>query len=166
MKILRYPNKHLVHKTVDVNLPEIEDSNIETLALTMIHTLNSSTNGLALAANQVGLPWRFFVIKDSLANEYGIPTAIFNPKLRQFGESKIEMQEGCLSFPGIFLKIKRPEMVVCEYDKLSGEHAVVTLEDLGARVFQHEVEHLDGKLFVDNVDRITKYQVFGRMRKL
>ena len=161
MKILKFPNKSLITPTV-----EVEDlEKVQPLLLSMIETLKQTPSGAALAANQVGLNWRMFVITDALAEQYKIPTAIINPQLKPFGANSVKAQEGCLSFPGIFLEIKRHEAVTCDFIDLSGEKHSVTLEDLGSRVFQHECEHLDGGLYTDNVDRIKRYQVLGRMRR-
>jgi len=165
-KIVRYPHRFLTWPTYawDFN-HEGPSSEIHEMRAILVESLNNVANGLALAGNQVGIMHRMFLIKPSLAEEYCIPDLIVNPVLRQFDEGLTTEQEGCLSFPGIFLDIPRWGAIVAEFKDIDGHDHKVILEDIGARCFQHEVEHLDGKVFIDKIDRIKRFQIIGKMRK-
>lgn len=164
MKIIKYPNKVLTTPTKDVDVLDPGDIDLTGLVMMMHKVLSQTPTGLALAANQVGLPLRLFVLREDLADSCSVPTAIINPRI-VIGAEREEMEEGCLSFPGIYLKITRAKRITCTFTQLDGEERIIELSGLSARVFQHECEHLDGNLFTNNVDRIQRYQVFGRMKK-
>lgn len=94
--------------------------------------------GIGIAANQCGLPYRVFVIN---ANEL-IPC--FNPKIVDFSEQKLYLEEGCLSYPGLFVKVNRPRRIKVRYTDPNGNTLTRMFEGMTARVFQHEMDHLDG----------------------
>jgi peptide deformylase len=108
-------------------------------------------NGVGLAANQVDLPYRLFVL-----NLQSDPQAVdeehvfLNPVLTD-RKGMIEAEEGCLSLPGLYAQVKRPERVVLQAYNLAGEEVNIPLEDLFARAVQHEIDHLDGILFIDRL---------------
>lgn len=170
MKIFKFPSKWLtaptgIHgPTMNVELSELGDSNILGLAETMKGLVDGMPGAAAVAANQVGLPWRFFVVSSKVSKEYGLPRLFMNPVIKEFGSGKVFMEEGCLSFPGIYLNISRPEAITCEFYTEEGKKQLF-LEDFPARMIQHECEHLDGEVFTKNVDRITRFQIEGKMRK-
>ena len=111
----------------------------------MMDTLHSTENGAALAANQVGILWRLVVIDYS---SYYLK--LVNPKI--IGQSGVqECVEACLSFPNIFGKTIRPEKVTIEAMNENGEDIILTGEGEMAKCFCHELEHLDGEVFIDKV---------------
>lgn len=166
MKIVKYPNKILTTPTVEWDFESGKKEELLECAEKMKDLLKSTHDGVALAANQAGFNIRMFVIAEELANNYSIPSAIINPKIKPVGgDALIEEKEGCLSFPGLFFKIKRHDLIWCEFYDLDGKRLFAALEDFGSRVFQHECEHLDGKLYIDNLSRIEKYQVIGKYKK-
>jgi peptide deformylase len=101
-------------------------------------------NGIGLAANQVGLLKRVFVIKLKAADT---PFAMFNPKLITQSTNEQQGEEGCLSFPGLWLDIKRPHSIEAEYLDKDGKECKISLSGIDARCFLHELEHLDGIVF-------------------
>lgn len=109
-------------------------------------------NGLGLAANQVGYTERVFIIR---GDDNSI-TAYFNPEIVSSSKKTLTMDEGCLSYPGYFCKIKRPVSISVKYRTFSGEEATEELTGMKARVFQHEIDHLDGMRFFD---RASKYHL-------
>ena len=161
MSILRYPNKSLLTKTKEWDFSISRDELISH-AVDMHEALSKSDRGVALAANQVGKNIRMFVIHDEIASSLDIPTAIVNPRITYSSSSKEEAKEGCLSFPNTFVPIKRSSNIGCEFFSVDGFIKHVDLSGFNARVFQHECEHLDGKLFVDNLPRILRYQVISK----
>jgi len=164
MKILKYPNRSLTTPTIEIDFNDLGDSDVPSLVETMKLMLAEQHNGLALAANQVGLPWKLFVVRSDFAAANNIANVIVNPKYVGI-EDEVADREGCLSFPGVNLLISRYAAIACSYFNMQGEQFSCQLNGLVARMFQHECEHLEGKLFTDNVDRITRYQVYGVMRK-
>lgn len=97
--------------------------------------------GLGLAAPQIGYPYRVFVIRSSPI----IP--FFNPIIVDASEETVEMDEGCLTFPGILLKIQRPRVIRVRYTDPNGTTETKKFQDMTARVIQHELDHLNGVLF-------------------
>lgn len=102
---------------------------------TMVHN-----RGLGIAAPQVGLPYRAFALM-------AVPGIVcFNPKIVAY-ENPILMDEGCLSFPKLFIKIKRPRMIRVRYTEPNGNVQTTMFDGMSARAYQHELDHLDGILF-------------------
>ena len=107
--------------------------------------------GVGLAANQVDLPYRLFVV--NLSSDPAIKDeehVFINPVLSQ-PKGSDEQEEGCLSLPGLFAPVRRPEKVRINAFNLAGEEVIYELDDLFARVVQHETDHLDGVLFIDRL---------------
>ena len=117
--------------------------------------------GLGLAAPQVGLNYRMFLMGDP---EQAI--ACFNPRIVEVSEEVIHDVEGCLSFPGLFLKIGRPAEVVVEFTDSSGKNQTMTFTEIMARCFCHELEHLDGILYTDKVAKLTLQMAQKKQRQL
>lgn len=96
-------------------------------------------NGIGLAATQIGLAKRLFVMSVD-----GKHRACFNPEILESSDLLVEFDEGCLSFPGESCKIKRPQSIVARYQDANGDWTTVALDGLEARCYQHELDHLDG----------------------
>ncbi len=110
-----------------------------------------SAKGIGLAANQVGLPLRFFVVNVTADPEQQDEEFVFiNPRIRR-RKGATTGEEGCLSLPGLYANIERSEEIVVEAYDLEGEGFEMELDELPARVVQHETDHLDGVLFVDRL---------------
>lgn len=106
--------------------------------------------GIGLSANQVGLPYRVFVMKTA---DKGT-VAFFNPKITRASQETDLMKEGCLSFPDLYLMIKRSSGIEFEYQDSDGEKHTLILEGMGARVVQHELDHLNGIVFLQRASRL------------
>ena len=104
--------------------------------------------GLGLSASQLGLPYRVFVIWSDPIR------AFFNPVIVDTSPETIFLDEGCLSFPGLFLNIERPRGVRLRFSNPLGERTTETFEDLTARIIQHEMDHLNGIVFGSRVTRM------------
>jgi len=164
-KIQTYPSKWLSLKTKEIDEDSIVTSDIIELTEAVKSLVDKSPNALAIAANQVGLSHKFFVLNHVVSEEISVPQVIINPIIQEVGKDLVSSSEGCLSFPGFFFNISRPNEIVCSFSNLIGERKSVKLEGIHARIFLHECEHLDGKVFIDNLDRIKRFQVIGQMRK-
>lgn len=163
-KLIKYPNKILTVPTVGWDFTTSKREYLVDMAKNMEELLKTKPDGIALAANQAGYTARVFVVADKFASEYSIPNTIVNPRLNPVGPRLIEEREGCLSFPGLYFPVKRHDIISCDFYDVEGVKRIVILEDFAARVFQHECEHLDGKLYVDNLPKRERYQVLGKFK--
>ncbi|MBM3217464.1 MAG: peptide deformylase [Candidatus Rokubacteria bacterium] len=126
----------------------------------MIETMYDEV-GIGLAAPQVGISLRLMVV----GHEHGREArAIVNPVITEQG-GEITSEEGCLSLPGIFAPVTRAEWVRLEGQDLDGQPVSIRARGLTARVFQHEMDHLDGILFIDRLDAMTRDRIKRRIRK-
>jgi peptide deformylase len=114
------------------------DDTIRNFCASMINTMLEN-EGIGLAANQVGILKRIIVI---LIDDH--PVVMINPEILEFSDQICEMEEGCLSIPGEYLQIIRPETVKVKYRNTKGMPCINTYSGLTSRVIQHEVDHLDG----------------------
>jgi peptide deformylase len=111
--------------------------------------------GIGLAANQVDLPVRLFVMNLKADPHEGEPHVFINPVITR-PKGGAEREEGCLSFPEMYAPIKRPERVFVSAYNLKGEPFEAEVDDLLARVVQHETDHLDGVLFIDRMTEVNR----------
>ena len=132
------PNHPLLHSPLPVITAETEPENRKELLDNMVETMKHY-GGIGLSANQVGIDIRMFVFGD---NEHYIPC--FNPRIIAYSENKIPMEEGCLTYPGLFVKIFRPEWVTVTFEDENRELHEETFSELQSRVFQHEYDHMEG----------------------
>jgi peptide deformylase len=117
-------------------------------------------NGLGLAANQVGVPYRIFAMRAHPEN-----FVCFNPKIVQQSEQQITLEEGCLTYPGLLVKIKRPEFVRVRFSTPNGDTITRQFVGMSARVFQHEYDHLEGIRFYDKANKFHRDQAMRKWRK-
>ena len=108
---------------------------------------------MGLSANQVGLPYRMFVMKTMVDGE-AVNKPYFNPELVRVSQETDLMKEGCLSFPDLYLMIKRSSTIELKYQDVEGKEHTVMLEGIGARCVQHEVDHLNGIIFLQRASRL------------
>ncbi len=115
-------------------------------------------NGVGLSANQIGLHWRVFVAQ--VPDDQGNPKfyALFNPKIEKTFPGAETLEEGCLSVPETYGPVERVYRLVLAGQDQNGKKVKIKAWGLLARVFQHEVDHLDGKLFIDRSKELRKYQ--------
>ena len=147
-------------------LPVQEITDIERkLAADMLTTMYASPIGVGLAAPQVGILKRLIVINLDRDDPEGSPLVLFNPKIQSLEGETIEA-EGCLSFPGITADVKRAAKTAVTAQDIDGEPIQIEGEDLLARALQHEIDHLDGVLFIDRVSGLRRQLLRGKLRKL
>jgi peptide deformylase len=132
---------------------------IENLLDDMVESMYDSV-GIGLAAPQVGISLRLLVLDEGR----GIPRAYVNPVIVEQG-GEIVGEEGCLSLPGIFADVRRAQWVVVEAQGRAGTPIRQRATGLLARVFQHEIDHLDGILFIDRLDKVTRDRIKRRIRR-
>jgi peptide deformylase len=124
------------------------------MAETMIHY-----NGLGLAANQLGFPYNVFVMRSNPIY------ACFNAKIIDQSDEEVLLDEGCLTFPNLFLKIKRPRIIKVRFALPNGEVQTHTWNDMTARIFQHELDHINGCLYTSKVSKLDLERARNKMKK-
>ena len=149
LNVLHYPHPNLRHKAVPV---QAIDSGIRTLVEDMQETMYAE-GGIGLAATQVDVRQR--VITMDLSETRDQPLVMINPEILQ-REGSEQMQEGCLSVPGFYETVERAEKVRCRYLNLEGESVELDADGLLAVCIQHEIDHLDGKLFIDYLSPLKR----------
>jgi peptide deformylase len=156
LKIRRYGDSILRQKAAPVEkvTPELRGI-IEDMVETMYHQV-----GIGLAAPQVGIPLRLVLIDDGSRG----PRALINPAIVDRGGS-IRGEEGCLSIPGIFGEVERSEWVRVEALDADGGSVGFDARGLQARVIQHELDHLDGVLFIDRLPPVTRDRIKKKIQK-
>ena len=137
------------------------DKNAEEVELEMIQ-LMESFNGIGLAGNQVGLLKRVFVIKLKDSSE---PFAVFNPTVISTSDELQDSEEGCLSFPDLWLGVKRPKKIEAAYLDKHGNECKITLSGIDARCFLHELDHLNGIVFTEKVSQMKLILARKKQRK-
>lgn len=147
LEILKYPNAKLKKRTACV---ERISKEVFKLVDDMIETMLKH-DGVGLAANQVGSQLRIFVINSTPMEETPKPIVLINPEII-FQNGLIVEEEGCLSFPELYLKIPRPQEVHVHAKNLYNENIVLEATGLLARAIMHEIDHLNGILFIERVD--------------
>ena len=122
-----------------------------------------SHSGLGISANQIGHNYRVFAMRAATKKDSII---CFNPEIKDFSPEMNTMEEGCLSLPDVFARVVRPAHVAISYLNEDGEENGQLASGMTARVFQHELDHLDGILFVDRLGELSRERAFEKARKI
>lgn len=155
MQIVQYPHPALRWKSTSVSKITTE---LRQIVREMFELMYAS-EGIGLAANQVALPYRLFVLNLTGKREEADQEHVFiNPEIVHSKGSQ-EAEEGCLSLPKLYGQVRRADEIVVEAFDLDGNGFELTIDDLGSRAIQHETEHLDGKLFVDRLSEAARREV-------
>lgn len=127
-------------------------------SMSLMETLNH-LRGLGLSANQVGLPWRIFAL-----NMGDKIWSLINPRVLDKSLTKTKYNEGCLSFPGLYLEVGRASSITIEFQAANGEKKIQTFDGLTATCVQHEMDHLDGICYTDLVSPIKLQKAKDKAR--
>ena len=119
--------------------------------------------GVGLSANQIGISERVFIMYEDV-NTRKILTC-FNPKIVETSKEEISIDEGCLTYPGVWLKVKRPIAIKVEFEDEKSEKYEITLEGLSSRIFQHEYDHMEGTDFTQKVSRLKIERAMKKLNK-
>ena len=151
LPILTYPNEILRNPTQPVSFPLSPE--IKKLTKDMIDTVRNA-DGIGLAAPQVGKSVKVIVIN---LEKSGIPLMVlYNPKISSRGFKKVDIEEGCLSIPGVFGNVRRPKKVTVEAYNADGKKIKFSDDGWIARVAQHEIDHTNGVLIIDLIKKYTQ----------
>jgi len=159
-KILTEPDPFLRQKSTDV---EKVDNNIRKLMDDMLETMYDAP-GIGLAAIQIGVPKRVIVI-DLSRDEKKTPMYFVNPKIIVKSEINSTYEEGCLSVPGQFAEVDRPDKCHISYLDYNGQKQELKAEGLLATCIQHEMDHLEGILFIDYLSKLKKNLIVKKLSK-
>jgi peptide deformylase len=145
---------------------KVVDNGLAALALDMLETMRKA-NGIGLAANQVGSLQRIIVVDLSGMEEHKdfVPLIMLNPQVT-FEEGRLVMEEGCLSIPEIRDEVERSEKIRVRYRNLAFEEKEIETEGLAGRVILHEIDHLNGVLFIDHLSAVKRKLLRGRLNKI
>ena len=159
--ILTEPNKILrqVSKRVE-NVGEEEKKIMDDMLETMYQA-----NGIGLAAIQIGIPKRIIVIDLAKGEEKKNPMYFVNPVIKNKNQNLATYEEGCLSVPDQFAEVNRPSTCEVEYLDYNGEKKIIKAEGLVATCIQHEMDHLQGILFIDYLSKLKKSMIIKKLSK-
>ena len=150
--IITVPNETLKKISEPIEKIGINEKNlIKDLFETMYHS-----NGIGLAAVQVGILKRVLVIDVSTKNEKKTPLSFINPVIRKLSDETSIYEEGCLSIPDTFIEIERPKICEVDYIDENGENKNLKCDGLLSTCLQHEINHLDGKLIIDQLSKLKR----------
>ena len=121
--------------------------------------------GIGLTCNQVGLPFNYFVIGGHPQVELGLTIHCFNPIIVSSSDEKVLMTEGCLTFPFVFIPLKRPRKVVVKYEDENGDLKEANLDGMMSRAFQHEYDHILGRNFTEMASELKLERAFKKAGK-
>ena len=156
MELIKAPNEFLEKQ---VKPFDFENMDAEKISKDMVDTM-LKYKGIGLASNQVGLDAQIFVMGEEN------PITVINPIITEVGPERVEMEEGCLSFPGLYMKVKRPSVVSVQYLDTKQKECIIKLEGFHARVFLHEFDHLQGITFDQRVSKLRLEMAKKKQEKL
>lgn len=147
--------KFLRKKTSDFDFKKMNAKEINALIFEMKKVMRNA-NGIGLSANQIGLDYKIFVAEVPSQKGGSKFYAVFNPKIEKMSSEKVSMEEGCLSVPGLYGAVERPAQIIIRGFDKKGKPLKIKAWGLLARVFQHEIDHLNGFLFIDKASNLVK----------
>lgn len=150
LSVLKEPNATLRERAIEVDPKEIGSDRVQQLVDDMTTTMYAS-NGVGIAAPQVGMKERVIIVETGR----DAAKAFINPRIVSTSFRKVDSEEGCLSVPGVYGIVKRHKKVTVEALDRQGKSVKLVADKLLAIIFQHEIDHLDGVLFIDRVERYT-----------
>ena len=131
----------------------------------LLETMYAS-KGIGLAAVQVGILKRILVIDVSSKDEKKNPLSFINPVIRSVSDEMSVYEEGCLSIPDTFIEIERPSLCEVEYINIEGKKKILKCDGLLSTCLQHEINHLDGKLIIDNLSKLKRDFIIKKISKI
>ena len=162
LKIIIAPDPRLL----EVSKPVKEVNNdIKNLLEDMLQVMYRS-NGIGLAAPQVGILKRLIVMDCSDKNIKKEPLKFVNPEILNLSSDTSEFEEGCLSLPTQYAKVERPSNIEVEYKDENGNKYRKNFSGIEATCLQHEIDHLNGKLFVDHISKLKKNRIIKKLEKI
>ncbi|MFP8966973.1 peptide deformylase [Pokkaliibacter sp. CJK22405] len=162
LEILEFPDARLRTKATPMAPEEIQDPSLQTMIDNMLETMYDAP-GIGLAASQINYHKRLVVI--DVSDEGDDPMVFINPEVEPLTEEQETMKEGCLSVPGFYEEVTRPERVRVNAIGRDGKAFTMEAEGLLAVCIQHELDHLEGKLFVDYISPLKRTRIRKKLEK-
>lgn len=141
------------------------DEKLARLAADMMATMEAA-NGVGLAGNQVGVLKQIFVADTASFELTGRKLVVVNPEIVFRSSDEVVEEEGCLSIPGVYAEVRRPKKIKLAGQNLKGEKMELDAEEMIARVFCHETDHLNGVLFIDHLSALERDLLKGKLSEL
>jgi peptide deformylase len=141
------------------------DADLRKLADDMLETMYDAP-GIGLAAIQIGIPLRLLVIDLAKEGEEPAPMVVVNPEIVHSSDERSTYEEGCLSIPDYYAEVERPATVRAKFLDREGKQQEIAAEGLLATCLQHEIDHLNGVLFIDHISRLKRDMVMRKFKKL
>lgn len=160
LKIIKYPDTILKKQAKKV-------LKITPKLLTLVSQMKvamEKNQGIGLAAPQIGVSKQIIIVKDSKESKKN--QAFFNPKLRSKSKKQETDEEGCLSLPRLFLPIKRAESIRLSCNTKEGKSVIIEATGLASRIFQHELDHLQGKLIIDRITPLKRWKIRKELEEI
>ena len=161
MKIIIAPDNRLNQVSKKV---EVLDNTVISILDQMLECMYKN-KGIGLAAPQVGILKRLVVVDCSDKNNIKKPIKLINPEIVKLSSEISEFEEGCLSLPTQYAKVKRPAEIIVKFQNIEGIFCQESFSGIEATCIQHEIDHLDGKLFVDHVSKLKKNIIIKKLIK-
>ena len=137
------------------------------IATELFEILNKRKDGIGLAANQVGILKQIITINfEDKENDRKANYILFNPSIIEYSQEKITMEEGCLSLPEQYADVERPKQIIIEYIDENEKLIKKEIDGYEARILQHEIDHLSGKLFVDYLSSLKRNILIKKVKKV
>jgi peptide deformylase len=156
MKLIKAPDEFLEKQVKKFDFNTMDPGEISKNMIDIMHKYK----GIGLAANQVGVDAQIFVMGEK------DPMTVINPIVTEVNTEKVEMEEGCLSFPGLYMKVSRPSVVSVQYLDIEQKECIIKLEGFHARVFLHEYDHLQGITFDQRVSKLRLDMAKKKQQKI
>lgn len=157
LKIVKYPDPILKKNSEEV---QKGDQSLRSLIPQMIEAMQGN-QGIGLAAPQVGILKQIIVVTE------GEESHVFlNPRIIKQSKEKEQDEEGCLSLPGLFVKVLRSKQVQVTAQTINGQEIQIKAKGLGARIFQHEIDHIKGKLIIHHISPLTRWKLRNQLKNL
>lgn len=162
--IVLYGHPALREKSQAIEPVQPIDQETKNLVADLTATLENA-DGLGLAANQIGIAKRVFIVNLSPIDPVETVRVFINPEISS-SDSECELEEGCLSFPDMYEYVTRSERITVRARDAGGNEFTLEADGMLARVILHENDHLDGKLFIDHLSSMTRQLMSGKLKKL
>jgi peptide deformylase len=163
LRLIKFPNDLLVGRNMDV---KSIDENVQAKVSRLFEIMYETGNGVGLAAPQAGWNVKIFVLNLDKEKKKSGEMVFINPRLVDTNGDELLMDEGCLSFPGVYAKIRRWTQATVVAQGVDGKSRDVTYEGLGAQALQHEMDHLEGILFIEKMTPADKKVNEPRIKEL
>ncbi len=161
LPIITAPDKSL--KRISSAVDRVDDE-VRRLMRDMLESMYAAP-GVGLSAIQVGIPKRIVVVDVAKEEEARQPIYMVNPRITWFSDNLVSYDEGCLSLPEHYAEIDRPNEIEVEYLDFDGKPASLKADELLARCIQHELDHLEGVLFVDHLSAVKRNMILRKLTK-